>query len=84
MVAEDTKNGIFIHDKGALQKLLRHFGTDWSSPSAIPLLRWFGGMFHDSAEIWDNESYQKLVRCVVYLANTSGPDIAYATQFLEC
>lgn len=53
MVIEDTKDGIFTHNKCSIQNLRQHFGMYKSNLSATPFLGGFGSMIHDSVKISD-------------------------------
>lgn len=83
IVIEDVENGIFGHNCSAVQKLIFHFSMEQCKPCDGPLPACFGSLHHTSPPHSDVNSNQKIIGCLMYISNTTKPDIFYAKNYLS-
>lgn len=82
MVVRVVESGIFVHKCRAAQKLLSLFSVAQYKPCKTPLPSGFGTFRHKSLPHSDVKLYHKIIRCLMYLSNTTRPDIVYAMAYL--
>lgn len=84
MAIEKFPVGIFIHNGDVNQKVLCCVGIDNSKPCAMPLPAGFGSLSQASLYQTNIKTYHTLIRCLMYWARTTWPDLAYATRYFTC
>lgn len=73
MITEEIDDDILIHNKGAVQNLLKHFCIDKWVPSAAHLPCVIGSTVHNKYGFPDHKAYQRLIVRLLYIANTTRP-----------
>lgn len=77
------KNGIYgLNQNSYVRKVLNDFGLSDAKISNIPLSTDYGKDNSERDVFIDNENYQKLIGCLLYLAVNSRPDISASVSIL--
>jgi hypothetical protein len=75
-------NGIFIHQKTYIQKLLKKFGLQNCNPTNLPMDPKLQLQHYTGSSRADPLTYRSLVGSLIYLTNTR-PDICFAVSCVE-
>ena len=87
---EHLHSGILVHQSAYIQKILEKFNMDKSYPAKPPIVvrsidpeKDVFGPWDEGEEIVGSEfPYLSLIRALMYLANSTRPDIAFAVNLL--
>ena len=87
---EHLENNIFIHQSAYTQKVLKHFRMDFAHPLSTPMVVRaldpkkdpFKPKEEDEEELGPEVPYLSAIGALMYLANSTRPDIAFAVNLL--
>jgi hypothetical protein len=87
---EHLSTGIFLHQSAYVQKVLEKFNMDKAYPSKTPMVVWsleiktdpFRPLDEGEKALGPQVPYLSAIRALMYLANSTRPDIAFAVNLL--
>lgn len=82
MVIEDVECGMFVQNCSIVQHLPCHCTVNSYELCDTPLPSGFPSVLHTGPAYTDAKSQKRLIGFLMYLTNTTGPDIASATHYL--
>jgi len=81
-IFRDTRNGtMFINQEQYIEKILSKFGMNECKSSSVPIDKTVNGMTDRSVNDLSKVPYREAVGSIMFVAVTSRPDIAFATNF---
>ena len=74
--------GMFLNQRGYLERLLNRFGMSECKPVNTPMEAKFNES-EESSNLGENVPYRELMGCLLYVTQTTRPDLCYAVNYLS-
>ena len=79
---EKTNSGLYLNQSNYLQRLLKRFGMEDCKPVTSPIETKISNDCKDEIDL-TNEPYRELVGCLLYVTQTTRPDVCFSVNYFS-